>query len=40
MGCQELGFISKGMHDKTHILEMLKNVWRADGKKVKYFPDF
>ena len=37
---RELGFIPKGMDDKTQILEALKDAWSADGKRAKDFPEF
>lgn len=37
---RKFGFISEGMHDKSQILEALKDAWRADGKRAKDFPEF
>lgn len=37
---KELGFIPKDMQDKMRILEALKDAWRADGMRLKEFPEF
>lgn len=37
---KELGYIPKGVREKTQILEALRDAWREDGKRAKDFAEF